>query len=125
MKTAELKTKWELFKFRTAIIFYCWLTLTFLSIFAILKLSQWQDYPHDTFSSVVRVQGCIFVDGLGLTHGLSVVKGCEGYKRFVKIQEIGKPQARVIKAPFFSLILVFAIFGLVLQNQKRKSHESI
>jgi hypothetical protein len=125
MKTAQLKTRWELFKFRSAIIFYSSLTLLFISIFAILKISQVQDYPQDTLASVARVQGCVFIDKLKLADGIGILSGCRGYGRFLKIPEIGKPHARLIYSPIYSLLTVFAIFGLVLQNQKRKSNEHI
>ena len=123
MKTAQLKTRWELFKFRTSIIFYSWLTLLFISIFLILKLSQWQYYPTDTLASVAKVQGCVFVDELKLTGGFSILKPCEGYKRFLAIPEVGKPHARLIYSPIFSILLVFSMFGLVLQNNKRKMND--
>lgn len=125
MKTAQLKTKWELFKFKSAIIFYSWLTLTLLSFFAIIKLSQWQYYPKYTLASVAKVQGCVFADELNLTHGFSILKGCEGYGRFVKIKEIGKPHARLIYSPLYSLLTIFAIFGLVLQDKRRKDNGNI
>ena len=125
MKTAKLKTKWELFKFRTSIIFYSWLTLTLLSFFAIIKLSQWQYYPKDTLASVAKVQGCVFVDELNLTHGFSILKSCEGYGRFVRIKEIGKPHHYLIFAPLYSILITFSIFGLVLQDNRRKDNGNI
>ena len=123
MKTAQLKTKWELFKFRTSIIFYSWLTLLFISIFLILKLSQWQYYPTDTLASVAKVHGCVFVDELKLTRGFSILKPCDGYKRFLAIPEVGKPHHYLIFAPLYSILITFSIFGLVLQNKKRNNHD--
>ena len=81
-----------------------------------------QDFPKDTFNNVLRIHACVFVDELALTHGISILKPCEGYGRFVKIKEIGKPHARLIYSPLYSLLTIFAIFGLVLQDKRRKDN---
>lgn len=117
MKTSHLKTKVELLKFRFKVLFFGWLTLTILSIPTILKYDQMVNHSNDTFETVAKFQGCVFVDKMGLQKSSLLPQPCKGYTRFLEIKSVAKTQKFLDFAPIYSLIFMFIGFAIVLQNK--------
>lgn len=121
MKTAHLKTKVELLKFRFKILFFGWLTLTIISIPTILKYDQLINHNQDTFDTVAKFQGCVWIDKMGLQKSSLLPQPCKNYSRFLQIDDVAKTQKFLDFAPIYSLIFMFVIFAIVLQNRKGKN----